>query len=590
MTADNGSVLTVSAEAGVQGTWPERAVAPGEAAVFFAGWLVDRDRLAEELGVDQDTPLSDAELVLAAYRRWSASAFVRLRGGFAVVVWDERSRAARAVRDQLGVHPLFRAEVGNSHLFATSIDALVRDPRVPRQPDRSALLGMLAPSMPIHDETPYAAIRRIPQGHLLELGEAGSRVYRYWDPAPPGEAVRWVLDDEIERFDDLVAQAVRRCLAHGGPAIYLSGGLDSVSVAAYAADLSNSPPLALSLAFPRGDANEEVVQRSVAQTLGLPQVMLPLGEAAGPAGVLQEALDLAVSWPVPLQGPWLPAYLRLNEEAVARGCRTILTGGGGDEWLTVNPYWGADLMRRLRFAELVRFSLVYRRSFRLGTRHIFRNLWLYGLRELLLEGGQALVPRLVAAARLKHRLDELPAWIASDPAARELLRYRLSVPAPSSSIRSAYLREMRSALDHALMDLVMEEHYEGASRYDLRFVQPYWDADLVEFLYRLRPEVLHQGGRAKGLVRESLDRRFPDCGFGQQKKVAATNVFMAVIDSEAATARRRLGPIHALTSLGVLDPARIENALDGMLAGKTRLSAHRIWDILGLEAWARAHL
>ena len=88
-----------------------------------------------------------------------------------------------------------------------------------------------------------------------------------------GTAVRWADEEELENFDALLDQAVDRCLALGPTAIYLSGGLDSISVAAVATDRARNrglnDPLALSLHFPEPQSNEEKVQRGVARELGL---------------------------------------------------------------------------------------------------------------------------------------------------------------------------------------------------------------------------------------------------------------------------------------------------------------------------------
>src|SRR4029079_15317523 len=94
----------------------------------------------------------------------------------------------------------------------------------------------------------------------------------------------WLTDEETRRFSDVLDQAVRRCLSLGRAGIFLSGGFDSVSIAAVAADLSRKagvePPAALSLAFPDPTCNEQNVQRGVANALGLPFKLADFQEAA----------------------------------------------------------------------------------------------------------------------------------------------------------------------------------------------------------------------------------------------------------------------------------------------------------------------
>src|SRR5207248_4584102 len=104
----------------------------------------------------------------------------------------------------------------------------------------------------------------------------------------------WIAEDELGRFDALLEQTVERYLALGPAAVYLSGGLDSVTVAAVAAGSSLRKglpaPWALSLAFPDAECNEEAIQRSVAADLGLPHVLLPFDAAVGAHGLLRSAL------------------------------------------------------------------------------------------------------------------------------------------------------------------------------------------------------------------------------------------------------------------------------------------------------------
>ena len=81
--------------------------------------------------------------------------------------------------------------------------------------------------------------------------------------------------------------------------------------------------------------------------------MLDWDQAVGPEGLLHEVIELSARAPAPLLNLWMPAYDRLAAAGRERGCVSILTGGGGDEWLIVSPYYAADLIRGLDLAGLV---------------------------------------------------------------------------------------------------------------------------------------------------------------------------------------------------------------------------------------------
>jgi asparagine synthetase B (glutamine-hydrolysing) len=372
--------------------------------------------------------------------------------------------------------------------------------------------------------------------------------------------------------------------------IFLSGGLDSVTVAAYASDLQGErgdAPLGLSLVFP-DEVDESPVQTSVAASLGLPLVIRPIADAVGERGVFGAAVDLAATWPAPLLNVWLPAYISLAQEARRRGVTAILTGGGGDEWLTASPFYIADLMRAGKFRALARFIATHQRSYTEPTPALlYRDLWQFGARALLVD---ALRPAIRGPARrlVRARLDRiLPPWLAPDRRLRAELHSRSTISLSPREHGTFYGREMRTALTHALIDHEMEEFHEAGQRSAVEIAQPFWDRDLLELLYRVHPEALLRHGRSKGLVRDTLEARFPGRGFAEQRKLSATSYLSRLALTEGAAERRRFGRIEALGDLGVLDPAGVEAELDRVVSEQDGSRAWWIWFILSFEAWAR---
>ena len=261
--------------------------------------MYERGRLEHELGHPSGVR-SDPELVLAAYRRWGNRTPERLNGTFTIVAWSAEEHALHAIRDPLGIQPLFRSEHGETIVFSNSLDALVRDGHAPATVSPIALAARIARRMPFQEETFYAAVVRIPQGHAWRRARGRSELRRYWDPRreEPDSDVDPVEPDELDR---ILEQAVARRLPGEPAAIYLSGGIDSVAVAAYAADLDRrggrTGPLALSLVIPGEEVVDGSRQRAVATSLGLEQVLLPLEPPGDNDGILGAALALAGEWP-----------------------------------------------------------------------------------------------------------------------------------------------------------------------------------------------------------------------------------------------------------------------------------------------------
>ena len=296
--------------------------------------------------------------------------------------------------------------------------------------------------------------------------------------------------------------------------IFLSGGLDSVSIAAVAASRAHAAgepdPLALSLAFPRSRR-----QRGACATRRCSGARPRTG--AVPTGTMPWARRAVArvdrperSRTSPLLNLWMPAYDRLAIAGRERGCVAILTGGGGDEWLTVSPYYAADLIRRLDLAGLARLYNEHRRSYNVSPFRYLRHIaWLYGLKPLALDASVSILQRRVPSAltratlrRLEHKA---PPWLAPDPALHGKM-----------ADRELWRREMQWAGRGPPQERGASIHVSTSQRYaqasSTRLSR--WNSrsstrrdaastctssslsgtpQLVDFLYRTPPELLNEG-------------------------------------------------------------------------------------------------
>jgi asparagine synthase (glutamine-hydrolysing) len=564
--------------------------------VLFEGVLYNGRELVSELSLTP-APESRAELLAAAYARLGFDLLPRLSGTFAVVIWDRVRELLLAARDPLGLYPLFFAHSPSSLFLGTSIDLLVRQPGVNGRPNVAALADHLCHRWPDLAETYFEFVKRIPPGHVLSTSGERLEVARYWDPAP-GE-IDWFGEGEVERFEELFEQSVDRCLARGPAAVYLSGGLDSVSVAAVAADSSRRndrpPPLALSLVFEHPSANEEETQRNVATTLGLPQKLLPMSEAVGSGGLLWSALELSAASSAPMLSLWNPAYHALGLEGRREGRKAILTGAGGDEWLGVNVVYAADLLRRGDAAGLYRLWRSAQRSYDVTARQAARVLvWEFGARPILRKAAVSLLvraaPYAFADLRRRRLTASTPRYVAPDPELRAALAERHGRSFDPPDPRGFYVGAMRRQLDTPVIALQLEEYFERGRRLGMPLLHPFWDADLAAFLWRTPPRFLMRGDRTKGLVRHTLAERFPELGFREHRKLTADDFFTIVLRSEGKAAWERLGGVRALAELGAVDLAETQAFVDAFLAGRRPGEAFRLWYLLSVEAWARPRI
>ncbi|HYJ86508.1 MAG TPA: asparagine synthase-related protein [Pyrinomonadaceae bacterium] len=574
------------------------AVENARCTVIFDGALYNRDDLKSELGAFPAPIGSDAEVIATGYQRWGEGMLNRLRGSFALVIWDTEREVLLCLRDPLGTFPMFYADSKYGLMVSTSIDTLTRQRGVSSPLNRAALADYFLGRFPRLEETFFEGVNRVPPGHVLHVSVNGRGTYRYWDPAPEGN-VNWLSAKDLDQFDDFLDRAVKRCLTLGPAGIFLSGGLDSVSVAAVAAEQCQAEslpnPVALSLVFPDPEMSEEVVQRSVAAQLRLPMVVRPFYEAVGAKQLLRPALEMSRSLSAPLMNTWLPAYSGLALEGKRRGCSTILTGNGGDEWLTITPYLSADLLRDRNFSDLYRLWASLRRSNNRSGLTLMRSLlWRFGAQPLMLPPLHRFVEKKAPVAiRVKRRMfSDFPAWLAPDPALRRELKQRreeYAAKKQKNRCRSFYVEQMRQGLYHPLISWELEEYFEIYQNIGLRILHPYWDADLVDLLYRTPPLMLDHGGRNKGLVRASLGRRFPQLGFERQVKMEATRFYASTVRQEAGAIWQELGGARTLAEMGIIDKKVLSSLFERLQTRRQEgLNAHRVWSVLNLEGWARA--
>ena len=577
------SARSALAVAGVDGS-DLRIAENGYRVALFSGLLTNVEEL--ESGAGQ---AEAARVALELFELHGSDAFLRLRGPFALMVWDRERGTLEIGRDHVGIEPIFYARNGTaSWVLSPSPDVLVAQPGVSRDPDAVAMSEWLCGWFPAVEDTAYRSVKRVSPGSAITF--PGERTRRYWDLFDDAKPVEWLEDSELDRFEPVLRRAVGRSTQGTQPAIFLSGGLDSISVAMTAVDVSaaESRPLALSIVFPDKVSSEEVVQRGVGRQLGLEHVLVPFNDAVGSKGLLTPALELSGSWPQPMWNIWSPVYARLAGRAAVSGHKVILTGRGGDEWLTISPYLLADQLKRGDVAGMWRLLRMRQRSNNLkGLQGHARLVWLTACRPLGSAALDALAPRRWHERRRQRLLAERPRWVAPDPAVRRAMEDRLDRWIDPARPRNGfYHREGRTAVRHPAVTHDMEETQEFGRRHGVRMMHPFWDVDLIEMLHRVHPDLLMADGRSKSLLRRRVARRLPDLGLETRGKVTAGHIFRGVMDRGGPEEWKRLGGPKSLARIGVVQTADIEDAAQTGLPQRIG-SAGRLWTLLNLENWIR---
>ncbi len=304
------------------------------------GWEADAEWLRRRGHVFRTR--SDTEFILHGYAEWGLGVVEKLRGMFALAILDLRALKLHLVRDRLGIKPLVYFHRDGELAFGSTVRALL--PYMTAEERRLAPEGIdafLAHRYIPAPRTVFVAVRRLPHGHraTFDLATGRLEIERYWHPRP----------DPASDFAATLAEAVQlRTVADRPVGLFLSGGVDSATVASVLAATGHRDIAAYTAAFPGTEYDETAAAAAVARALGLPHQALPIElDAAGDFERIVAALD------EPFADPSSFPLWYLAREA-SRRLRVVMGGDGGDELFAGYKRYAKHLAsrwrRRLRLA------------------------------------------------------------------------------------------------------------------------------------------------------------------------------------------------------------------------------------------------
>ena len=207
----------------------------GATVLAYNGELYNYRALARELEARgrRVRSRSDTEVVLRAYEEWGASCFERFNGMFALAVWDQERGELVLARDRFGVKPLYYAVHDGRLLFGSEVKALLAA-GLPCRVSPEALVEYFTFQNVLSDLTLFEGVHMLGAGHTLTASDEGIGTRQYWDlvfqPDDGHSEAGWV-----ERVRAAFEASVERQLVSDVPlGSYLSGGMDSASIAAVA--------------------------------------------------------------------------------------------------------------------------------------------------------------------------------------------------------------------------------------------------------------------------------------------------------------------------------------------------------------------
>jgi asparagine synthase (glutamine-hydrolysing) len=525
------------------------------------------EEVARWTGIERQG-LSDLELVLALIERWGVDRIPDLLGDFSFVVWDTGTHELLAARDAFGIGPLYYAEAGD--FLVLSSRASIAGGNGERY-NLEYIADYLVSAMDPTERSPYAGVNTLPCGSILRSKDGTLRVSQYWcaEAFEPTESAD--VASRTVRFRELFTEAVRTRLTGAGDTwSQLSGGLDSSSVVSVAQSVARSE------SHPHGLGGTITFVESLAEGDEREFVRAVVDQW----GVRNEQFVDHWYWqddgePAPLtEAPTLnyPLYARDRRSCEiirAAGGRVLLTGQGGDQYLSGVPYHIADLLSQGRWRdagrEVLRWAMLTRTSF-----------WTFGFHNGLIY----LFPSGLAR-RLQRKYEAPPEWIAPAFAKRFDLIHRH----PSF----AMLRVPRGRKYTGVMAMHVNHYgrYSDVTLFDQSFQlrHPFLDRPLVEFALQLPPTLRTRPLAQKWILREALRGILPDLVRARTGKGGNDG---RIAWSLARERERVTELLHdpMLGDLGCVDVRRLRAAIDDVRGGR-ETTVGALMDTLALETWLR---
>jgi asparagine synthase (glutamine-hydrolysing) len=544
----------------------------------FDGHLDNADALAGEL---RCASLPVQELLAEGYRRWGAGLLPRLRGEFALLLWDEQRGDGLLARDQLGVHSVFLCDAPGGLYFASEIhELLAMLPKRPA-PDPVGVAHWIAVSGRPGPGTLYSGIRRLGPGSALLIDRRGARERRYWT-ARFSEPLELAGEELSGSVRGALEQAVgRRLNPHSPTGVLMSGGLDSASVAALAAERAPGHVRAYSGTFPDHPAVDETgLVDELRERLGLGGVTAQVRSG----GLLASALESQAASQLPLVA-WGDFWtLPLLRVAASDGVRWIVGGDGGDELFGARAYLLADGVRAGHVVQAVKLA----RELPGAGDHPPRREVLAVLRELALGG--ALPYRVHDGARRLLAGDKAPGWLLG-AAARDL-RGSLDPLAWKRLDGPRWWAHLAHGLTCGVEQTGVFEHQRlRATLAGVQARQPLFDLDLVELCLRIPPQASFDRHLNRPTLRAAMAGSLPDAVRLRPAKAWFDSLIVDCLNGPDRAAVVALLDDRNAELGAYVDLAHVRRALletDPLSPGNDRFRwMHQLWRLVTAECWLR---
>jgi asparagine synthase (glutamine-hydrolysing) len=581
---ESTSVASPSAAAWVTTAVPRSALCDSEEPwVVVVGSPRWRDPLLAEVQRAQ----GPAKALRRAYRDHGIGLFDQIAGAFAFAVLDRSHRRALLAIDRMGIHSLYYSEASAEELvFGTTADMVRAHPRIGASVPLQAIYNYLHAFVCRSPGTIYAEQRKLGPAQYLLTEDGRSRVGTYWRTPFAPDLTR--SPEELQ--EELVAQlrrAVRNCVAEvsaESTGAFLSGGLDSSTVAGLLNEVTPGPAETFTIGFDEASYDEMRYAEAATRRFGTRahRYYLTAEDTA------EMAPKVAAYYDEPFgNSSALPAFF-CAAQAQDAGMTCLLAGDGGDEILAGNSRYLEQADR----GPYTRLPPPLRAALKLASFHtpLLRNTVFWRKAQGYIARAEMALPERLEAYNF-YQVDRMSEVFDAD-SLRELdleapwrdMRQTYEAAASSDALQRMMHLDLKQALADA--DLKKVQGMCDLARVDVRF--PFLDDDLVAFCATIPPELHLRDGRLRGFYKDAF-RDFLPAEVIDKKKHGFGMPFY-----EWTRDHPRLRDL-AYDSLGSLRRRHLfrDDFIERVTKqhGRTEATVYDglVWDLMMLELWYDSH-
>jgi asparagine synthase (glutamine-hydrolysing) len=534
---------------------------------------------------------SDTEVIVHGYEEWGNEVVTKLRGMFAFSIWDQKHRRMLLATDHLGKKPLFYSHSGNKFVFASEIKAILKA-GVPAELDPVALHDYLTYLYFPYPSTAFKHVRKMGPGSAMEIlvapdGELRKRVWKYWDAAETaGKPLQMSDDDMIDRARELMEESVKLRMISDVPlGLFLSGGLDSSAITAFASKNSVDQVKTFTIGFENNKFYDELpVANLVAKKFGTDHHILQADEAC--AAYMTKVVR---HFDEPFGNPTAILEHVITQQ-MRKHVTVAISGDGGDELFGgYVRYAGASLARKYRqLPQFITKGLVARLSGFMHDatdgRHGFRRV-----REFAQSAWQAeedmYIDWVGYFSEAEKRDLYAPGFAASvgDRNSGDFLRqfFRRGAQLEPTS-RLGYV-DAASFLCCNCLEYA--DRMSMANSLEVR--APFTDYKLLEFAMQVPQRMKVRNMTTKWITREAMRGILPNEVL-TKKKMGFNPPLPQWINGELQPVIKEFLSPAALERRGIFQPEAVQTLIRDHQENR-RDNALKIWALLMIEVWQRMY-